>query len=125
VSCGGKQSFYNLAQALLNSGDEVIIPGAVLGVLPGHGAAGRWRAGDCRGRHRAAFQDHCGAIGSGDHPAHPLMVINSPSNPTGVAYNAAELSALGEVLRRHPQVYIATDDMYEHILWTGEKFTTS
>lgn len=50
------------------------------------------------------------------------MVINSPSNPTGVAYSAAELAALGEVLRRHPQAYIATDDIYEHILWTEEKF---
>ncbi|MFZ1492841.1 MAG: aminotransferase class I/II-fold pyridoxal phosphate-dependent enzyme, partial [Candidatus Competibacter denitrificans] len=55
-------------------------------------------------------------------PRTKLLVINSPSNPTGVAYNAAELTALGEVLRRHPQVYIATDDMYEHIQWTGEKF---
>ena len=50
------------------------------------------------------------------------MVINSPSNPTGSAYTGEELAALGEVLRRHPHVLIATDDMYEHILWTAEPF---
>ena len=55
-------------------------------------------------------------------PRTKLLVINSPSNPTGVAYSAAELAGLGEVLRQYPQVYIATDDMYEHIQWTGEKF---
>jgi aspartate aminotransferase len=55
-------------------------------------------------------------------PKTRLLVLNSPSNPTGVAYTRAELSALGEVLRRHPQVLIATDDMYEHILWSEEPF---
>ena len=52
-----------------------------------------------------------------------LFVINSPSNPTGVAYTRAELTALGAVLREHPQVLIATDDMYEHILWCAEPFS--
>ena len=51
-----------------------------------------------------------------------IVVLNSPSNPTGVAYTRAELAALGEVLRQHPQVLIATDDMYEHILWADEPF---
>jgi len=52
-----------------------------------------------------------------------LVVINSPSNPTGAAYTRAELMALGEVLRKHPHVLIATDDMYEHILWADEPFS--
>ncbi len=51
-----------------------------------------------------------------------LFVINSPSNPTGVAYRRQELEALAEVLRKYPQVLIATDDMYEHILWMDEPF---
>jgi aspartate aminotransferase len=51
-----------------------------------------------------------------------LFVINSPSNPTGMAYSREELEALGEVLREHPRVVIATDDMYEHILWSDEPF---
>lgn len=49
-----------------------------------------------------------------------MLVINSPSNPSGAVYSKAELAALGEVLRRHPQVLIASDDMYEHILWEGK-----
>ncbi|MBA1330373.1 aspartate aminotransferase, partial [Candidatus Endoriftia persephone str. Guaymas] len=51
-----------------------------------------------------------------------LVVINSPSNPTGIAYSRQELEALGEVLREHPKLLIATDDMYEHILWSDEPF---
>jgi aspartate aminotransferase len=51
-----------------------------------------------------------------------LFVINSPSNPTGMAYTREELAALGEVLKEHPRVMIATDDMYEHILWPGVSF---
>ena len=51
-----------------------------------------------------------------------LFVINSPSNPSGMAYNEKELKALGEVLRRHPDILIATDDMYEHILWDSGQF---
>jgi aspartate aminotransferase len=55
-------------------------------------------------------------------PRTRLFVINSPSNPTGVAYTRSELKALGDALRRHPQLLIATDDMYEHILWSEEPF---
>jgi aspartate aminotransferase len=55
-------------------------------------------------------------------PRTRLLVLNSPSNPTGVAYDKAELAALGEVLRAHPQVLIATDDMYEHILFGDKTF---
>ena len=56
-------------------------------------------------------------------PKTRLFVINSPSNPTGVAYTRAELEALGKVLEQHPQVLIATDDMYEHIIWSEEPFS--
>src|SRR5699024_2435875 len=55
-------------------------------------------------------------------PLTRLLVINSPSNPTGAAYTSSELHALGEVLRRHSQVFIVTDDMYEHIYWGQEPF---
>ncbi len=122
VSCGGKQSFYNLAQALLNSGDEVIIPAPYWVsypdmVLLADGVPVIVEAGI-----EQHFKITAAQLEASITPRTKLLVINSPSNPTGVAYNAAELSALGEVLRRHPQVYIATDDMYEHIQWTGEKF---
>ncbi len=122
VSCGGKQSFYNLAQALLDSGDEVIIPAPYWVsypdmVLLADGVPVIVEAGI-----EQHFKMTAAQLEAAITPRTKLLVINSPSNPTGVAYNAAELSALGEVLRRHPQVYIATDDMYEHIQWTGEKF---
>jgi aspartate aminotransferase len=55
-------------------------------------------------------------------PRTRLFVINSPSNPTGIAYTADELQGLAAVLLRHPDVLIATDDMYEHILWSGDSF---
>jgi aspartate aminotransferase len=55
-------------------------------------------------------------------PRTRLFVINSPSNPTGAVYSKTELATLGEVLRQHPQVLIATDDMYEHIRWSNEPF---
>ncbi len=122
VSCGGKQSFYNLAQALLNAGDEVIIPAPYWVsypdmVLLADGTPVIVQAGIDQ-----HFKITPAQLEAAITPRSKLVVINSPSNPTGVAYTAAELAALGGVLRRHPQVYIATDDIYEHILWTGEKF---
>ena len=122
VSCGGKQSFYNLAQALLNAGDEVIIPAPYWVsypdmVLLADGTPVIVAAGIDQN-----FKITPAQLEAAITPRTRLFVINSPSNPTGVGYSAAELTALGEVLRRYPQVYIATDDIYEHILWTGEKF---
>ncbi len=57
-------------------------------------------------------------------PKTRLFILNSPSNPTGAAYSAAELRALGDVLVKHPQVVICTDDMYEHIYWAKEPFVS-
>jgi aspartate aminotransferase len=56
-------------------------------------------------------------------PKTRILVLNSPSNPSGIAYSRNELVALGQVLLRHPHVLVATDDMYEHILWSDEPFS--
>ncbi len=122
VSCGGKQSFYNLAQSLLNAGDEVIIPAPYWVsypdmVLLADGQPVIVEAGVAQN-----FKITPEQLAAAITPRTRLFVINSPSNPTGMAYSADELAALGEVLRDHPRVLIATDDMYEHILWTEEKF---
>ncbi len=122
VSCGGKQSFYNLVMALLNPGDEVIIPAPYWVsypdmVLLADGVPVIVFAGIDQG-----FKITPQQLEAAITPKTRLMVINSPSNPTGVAYSRDELGALGAVLRRHPGVLIATDDMYEHILWTTEPF---
>ncbi|QQS54969.1 MAG: pyridoxal phosphate-dependent aminotransferase [Candidatus Competibacteraceae bacterium] len=122
VSCGGKQSFYNLAQALLDSGDEVIIPAPYWVSYPDMVLLADGTPVIVEAGIEQHFKITAAQLEAAITPRTKLLVINSPSNPTGVAYNAAELSALGEVLRRHPQVYIATDDMYEHIQWTGEPF---
>ena len=123
VSCGGKQSFFNLAQALLNAGDEVIIPAPYWVsypdmVLLADATPIIIEAGIDQG-----FKISPDQLEEAITPNTRLCVLNSPSNPTGVAYTRSELAALGEVLRRYPQVLIATDDMYEHILWAAEPFS--
>jgi len=122
VSCGGKQSFFNLAQALLNPGDEVIIPAPYWVsypdmVLLADGVPVVIEAGVEQG-----FKITPEQLERAITKKTRLFVLNSPSNPTGAAYTRAELLQLGEVLRKHPQVLVATDDMYEHILWTPEPF---
>ena len=123
VSVGGKQSFFNLAQAFLDKDDEVVIPAPywvsypdmvlLADALPVIVSAGIDQA----------FKIRPDQLDRTITRKTKLVVINSPSNPTGTAYTRAELAALGEVLRKHPQVLIATDDMYEHILWADEPFS--
>ncbi len=122
VSCGGKQSFFNLVQALINPGDEVIIPAPYwvsypdIVILAG-GKPVIIEAGIEQG-FKITPQQLQAALNANTR----LVVLNSPSNPSGAVYNLDELTALGEVLRRHPQVIIATDDMYEHILLQDAPF---
>ncbi len=124
VSCGGKQSFYNLCQAMLDAGDEVIIPAPYWVsypdmVLLADGKPVIVSAGQDQG-----FKLRPEQLEQAITPKTRLFVINSPSNPTGAAYSYEELKALTEVLLNHPQVFIATDDMYEHILFQGQEFVT-
>jgi len=122
VSAGGKHSIFNLLTAWINDGDEVIIPApywvsypdmtTLLGGVPVVVEA------DIKQAYKITPEQLEAAITEKTR----MLFLNSPSNPTGMAYTAAELSALAEVLRKHPQVLIATDDMYEHILWTEESF---
>ncbi len=122
VSCGGKQSFFNLAQALLNPGDEVIIPAPYWVsypdmVLLADGVPVIIEAGQAQN-----FKITPAQLRAAITPKSRLLVINSPSNPTGAAYSLAELKALGDVLLDFPEVLIATDDMYELILWNKGEF---
>ena len=122
VSCGGKQSFFNMAQAILDPGDEVVIPAPYWVsypdmVLLASGAPVLVHAGaDQR------FKITPAQLNASMTDKTKLVVINSPSNPTGMAYTADELAALGAVLREHPRAVIATDDMYEHIRWSADPF---
>jgi aspartate aminotransferase len=122
VSSGGKQSFYNLAQATLDPGDEVIIPVPYWVSYPDMailaGGVPVLVSATAEQRYKITPAQLRGSITENTR----LFVINSPSNPTGMAYSKEELEALAEVLLDHPKILIATDDMYEHILWTKEPF---
>jgi aspartate aminotransferase len=122
VSCGGKQSFYNLAQAILDPGDEVVIPAPYwvsypdMALLAG-GAPVLVHAGADQ-----YFKIKSAQLKASMTAQTRLVVINSPSNPSGMAYTREELAALGEVLSDFPRAIIATDDMYEHIRWGSGPF---
>jgi len=122
VSCGGKQSCYNLCQAMLNSGDEVIIPAPYWVsypdmVLLAGGKPVIVSAGQAQ-NFKLTAEDLENAITDKTR----LLFLNSPSNPTGVSYTFDELKALGDVLAKYPNIVVATDDMYEHILFDDLKF---
>lgn len=122
VSSGGKQSFFNMALALLDDGDEAIIPAPYWVSYPDMvlvaGGVPRIIETTVESRFKITPAQLENAITDKTR----LFVINSPSNPSGVAYTHEELAALGEVLLKYPNILIATDDMYEHILWTGKPF---
>ncbi|EXJ16004.1 pyridoxal phosphate-dependent aminotransferase [Imhoffiella purpurea] len=122
VSCGGKQSFFNLAQALLDPGDEVVIPAPFWVSYPDMALLAGGLPVLIHAGADQAFKITPAQLKGAINDKTRLVVINSPSNPTGMAYSRAELEALGEVLREHPRVVIATDDMYEHIRWSDEPF---
>ena len=122
VSCGGKQSFFNFVLATINPGDEVIITAPYWVsypdiVLIAEGKPVIVQAGIEQGFKMTATQ-----LEAAITPSTRMVVLNSPSNPSGAVYSMDELKALGEVLRKHPDILIATDDMYEHIALTDERF---
>lgn len=122
VSVGGKQSFYNLSQAYINAGDEVIIPAPYWVSYPDIVLLADGVPVIVEGDQAADFKITPEQLEAAITDKTRLFVINSPSNPTGMAYSKAELAALGEVLRKYPNILIATDDMYEHIYWADEPF---
>ncbi|MCH8497622.1 MAG: pyridoxal phosphate-dependent aminotransferase [Marinobacter sp.] len=122
VSCGGKQSFFNLALAILDAGDEVIIPAPYWVSYPDMVLVAEGKPVVIETTQDTRFKITPEQLEAAITERTRLFVINSPSNPSGMAYSLEELQALGEVLKRHPHVMVATDDMYEPILWTGKPF---
>ncbi|MDX1336089.1 MAG: pyridoxal phosphate-dependent aminotransferase [Gammaproteobacteria bacterium] len=122
VSCGGKQSFYNLCQALLDPQDEVIIPAPYWVSYPDMVLLADGKPVIVAASQEQGFKLMPEQLEAAITDRTRLFVINSPSNPTGVAYSQEELRALGEVLKKHPNILIATDDMYEHIVFGDNKF---
>ncbi|UTW12529.1 pyridoxal phosphate-dependent aminotransferase [Marinobacterium rhizophilum] len=122
VSCGGKQSFFNLSLALLNAGDEVVIPAPYWVSYPDMVLVADGTPVIVTTTQEQRFKMTAAQLEAAITERTRLVVLNSPSNPTGVAYSLDELRALGEVLKKHPQVMVATDDMYEHILLNDQPF---
>jgi aspartate aminotransferase len=122
VSSGGKQSIFNLALALLNAGDEVLIPAPYWVSYPDIALLADATPVILTATQESGFRITPEQLRAALTPRSKLFFLNSPSNPTGAAYDAGQLAALAEVLREHPQVVIATDDMYEHILFGGRRF---
>ncbi len=122
VSCGGKQSFYNLTQAIINPGDEVIIPAPYWVSYPDMVLLASGKPVIVETTQAEHFKISAEKLRNAITDKTRLLVINSPSNPTGVAYSEDELKQLGEVLKDFPDIIIATDDMYEHILWQADSF---
>jgi aspartate aminotransferase len=122
VSCGGKQTSFNLCMALLNPGDEALIPAPYWVSYPDMAMMADGKPVFIPTGIEQGFKITAQQLERAITPRSRLLWLNSPSNPTGAVYNAAELKALGEVLRKHPRIVIASDDMYEHILLDGSKF---
>jgi aspartate aminotransferase len=124
VSCGGKQTSFNLCMALLNPGDEAIIPAPYWVSYPDMAMMADGKPVFISAGIEQGFKITAQQLERAITPKSRLLWINSPSNPTGAVYTGAELEALGVVLRKHPQIVIASDDMYEHILLDGSKFVS-
>jgi aspartate aminotransferase len=122
VSCGGKQTSFNLCMALLNPGDEAIVPAPYWVSYPDMAMMADGKPVFIQAGIEQGFKITPLQLKNAITPKTRLMWINSPSNPTGAVYTAEELKALGDVLRQHPRVIIASDDMYEHSLLDGSKF---
>ncbi len=118
VSVGGKQSCYNLCQALLNPGDEVIIPAPYWVSYPDMVLLAEGIPVIISTTSAQHYKINAQQLEKAITPKTRMIFLNSPSNPSGVAYTLEELKGLAAVLKKHPQIIIATDDMYEHILWS-------
>ncbi len=124
VSGGAKQVCYNVCQAVLNPGDEAIIPAPYWVSYPDmvRLAGGEPVIVPTTLAHGFLLSPQ--QLEEAITPRTRLLFLNSPGNPSGAAYTAGQLAALGEVLSEHPQIVIATDEIYEHIWWAPEPFSS-
>src|SRR6267378_4182921 len=124
VGTGGKQVLFNALMATLNPGDEVIIPAPYWVSYPEMVllAGGEPVAVDTR--MEDGFKMRPEALAKAITKQTKWLIFNSPSNPTGAAYSRAEVKAVTDVLVKHPQVWLLSDDMYEHLVYDDFEFST-
>ena len=124
VSCGAKQTCYNVCGAVLNPGDEAIVPAPYWVSYPDMIKLADAEPVIVAAMMADGFKITPRHLEAAITPKTRLVFLNSPSNPTGAAYTRTELQALGAVLENHPDIVIAADDMYEHIYWAEEPFVS-
>ena len=124
VGTGGKQILYNALMATMNPGDEVIIPAPYWVSYPDMVLLAGGEPVAVEAGMETNFKLSPKALEAAITPKTKWFIFNSPSNPTGSAYSAAELKGLTDVLMRHPHVWVMTDDMYEHLVYDGFEFAT-
>ncbi|MFC3193580.1 pyridoxal phosphate-dependent aminotransferase [Marinicella sediminis] len=120
VSCGAKHSIFNLLNAVINPGDEVIIPTPYWVSYPDMTLLAGGESVIVETTAEADFKLTAAQLAAAITPKTRLVMLNSPSNPTGKAYTRQELSELADVIKNNPHVLVATDDIYEHIYWGSE-----
>ena len=124
VSPGGKPVIFNAMMATLNPGDEVIVPAPYWVSYPDMVLLAGGTPVFAPTTAASGFKLKPAELEAAITPRTRWLILNSPSNPSGAAYTKEELQGLAEVLLRHPQVWILTDDMYEHLMFDDMKFWT-
>ena len=124
VSSGAKQTCFNLCAAILDPGDECIIPAPYWVSYPDMVMLADGIPVCVYGGADQGYKITPAQLAAAITPRSKMLFLNSPSNPTGAAYTRAELQALGAVLEKHPQIIVASDEMYEHIYWAPEPFSS-
>lgn len=124
ISSGAKQSCYNACLALLDPGDEAIIPAPYWVSYPDMVRLADAEPVIVPSTAERGFRIGAEELAAAVTPKTRLVILNSPCNPTGAVYSRADLREFGAVLRAHPQIVVLADDIYEHIYWAGEPFTS-
>ena len=124
VSNGAKQSLYNLMVAVLNHGDEVIVPAPYWVSYPDMVKLAEAEPAILSAAPENDYKITARQLEKTLNEASRMVIFNSPSNPTGKVYSAAEYRALGEILLKHPKVFVVCDDIYEYIYWGDAPYRT-
>ncbi len=124
VSTGGKQVLYNALMATLNPGDEVIVPAPYWVSYPDMVRLAGGTPSIVETRIEDGFRISPAQLDAAITARTKWLIFNAPSNPTGAGYSPDQLKALTDVLERHPNVWILSDDIYEHIAFPGYTFST-
>ena len=124
VGSGGKHVLYNALMATLNPGDEVVIPAPYWVSYPDMVLLAEGTPVIAPADEATGFKLQPEELEAAITPKTKWFIFNSPSNPTGAAYSRAEITGLAEVLARHPQVHVLSDDIYEHLVYDGFEFAT-